>query len=351
MAAREESQGAAGAELPAGGGVAVVGMACRFPGAPDVESFWQNLLGGVESITFFSAAELLAAGVPAATLAAPEYVRAKAVIAEPDRFDAAFFGLSPREAELLDPQHRLLLECAWHALEDAGHDPWRYPGPIGVFAGAGTNTYLLWHLQHNAAALAAAGAYQAMLGADDHFLATRISYQLGLRGPSLTVQTACSSSLVAVHLAVQSVLNGECDMALAGGVRVSVPQVAGHWHQGGGIFSPDGRCRPFDAAAAGSIDGDGAGVVVLKRLADAIADGDRVRAVILGSAVNNDGAQKVGYTAPSVSGQAEVIAMALAVAGVEAGSIGYVEAHGTATPLGDPIEVAALERAFVPSPG
>jgi phthiocerol/phenolphthiocerol synthesis type-I polyketide synthase E len=342
--------GVAGADLPSAGGVAVVGMACRFPGAPDVERYWENLLGGVESITFFSAAELLAAGVPAATLAAPDYVRAKAVIAEPDRFDAVFFGLSPREAELLDPQHRLLLECAWHALEDAGHDPRRYPGPIGVFAGAGTNTYLLWNLQHHPAALAAAGAYQAMLGADDHFLATRVSYQLGLRGPSLTVQTACSSSLVAVHLAVQSVLNGECDMALAGGVRVSVPQVAGHWHQGGGIFSPDGHCRPFDAAAAGAIDGDGVGVVVVKRLADALADGDRVRAVILGSAVNNDGAQKVGYTAPSVSGQAEVIAMALAVAGVEAGSIGYVEAHGTATPLGDPIEVAALEQVFAASP-
>jgi len=343
--------GRAAADLLAGGGVAVVGMACRFPGAPDVESFWENLLAGVESITFFSEAELLAAGVPAAALAAREYVRAKAVIAAPDRFDAAFFGLSPREAEILDPQHRLLLECAWHALEDAGHDPRRYPGPIGVFAGAGTNTYLLWHLQTNPETLAAAGPYQAMLGSDDHFLATRVSYQLGLRGPSLTVQTACSSSLVAAHLAVQSVLNGECDMALAGGVRVSVPQVAGHWHQSGGIFSPDGHCRPFDAAAAGAIDGDGVGVVVLKRLADALADGDRVRAVILGSAVNNDGAQKVGYTAPSVAGQAEVIALAQAVAGVDAGSIGYVEAHGTATPLGDPIEVAALEQAFAASQG
>jgi amino acid adenylation domain-containing protein len=327
-------------------GIAVIGMAGRFPGAADVERYWEGLVAGVESITFFGAAELRQAGVPAALLAAPEYVRAKAILAHADCFDAGFFGYSPREAEIMDPQHRLLLECAWHALEHAGHDPRRQAGPVGVFAGCGTNTYLLQALVAHREVLEAAGSYQAMLGSDDHFLATRISYKLGLRGPSLTVQTACSSSLVAVHLAVQSLLNGECDMALAGGVRVSVPQRAGHLYQAGGIFSPDGHCRPFDAAAQGSVDGDGVGLVVLKRLADARADGDRVHAVILGSAVNNDGAGKIGYTAPSVDGQAEVVAMALAVAGATPDSIGYVEGHGTATPLGDPIEVAALAQAF-----
>jgi phthiocerol/phenolphthiocerol synthesis type-I polyketide synthase E len=332
-------------------GIAVIGMAGRFPGAPDVERYWEGLVAGVESITFFDAAELRQAGVPAALLEAPGYVRARAVLAQTDRFDASFFGYSPREAEIMDPQHRLLLECACHALEHAGHDPRRYAGPVGVFAGCGSNTYLIEALTAHREVLEAAGPYQAMLASDDHFLATRISYKLGLRGPSVTVQTACSSSLVAVHMAVQSLLNCECDMALAGGVRVLVPQRAGYLYQAGGIFSPDGHCRPFDAAAQGAVDGEGVGLVVLKRLADARADGDRVHAVILGSAINNDGAGKISYTAPSVDGQAEVVAMAMALAGAAPDSIGYVEGHGTATPLGDPIEVAALAQAFRPAAG
>jgi len=336
-------------DLPAHA-VAVVGMAARFPGAPDVEAFWSNLCAGRESITFFTEEELRDAGVPASQLEDPSYVPARGLIDGADRFDASFFGLSPREAELMDPQHRLLLECAWHALENAGHAPGSFPGPFGVFAGCGSNTYLLTAVRGGGGVLEPAGLYQAMLGSDGDFLATRISYKLGLRGPSLTVQTACSTSLVATHLAVQSLLNGECDMALAGGVRVSVPQRAGYLYQREGIFSPDGHCRPFDADAQGCLDGDGVGVVVLRRLDDALADGDHVHAVILGSAVNNDGADKVGYTAPGVQGQAEVIATAQALAGLDPSAITYVEAHGTATPLGDPIEIAALTRAFRGAP-
>ncbi len=330
--------------------IAVVGMAGRFPGAPGVEALWQVLAEGRETLTVFSEEELRAAGVSPLLLADPAYVRSRGLIDGPDRFDAAFFGLNPREADITDPQHRLLLENAWEALESAGYDPRRYPGLIGVFAGAGSNTYLLFNLARNREVVDAVGMYQAMLGSDGDFLATRISYKLGLRGPSLTVQTACSTSLVAVHLACQSLLSGECDMALAGGVRISVPQRAGYLYQPGGIFSPDGHCRPFDAAAQGCLDGDGVGMVVLKRLDDALADGDHIHAVILGSAINNDGSSKIGYTAPSAEGQAEVISLAQALAGVEASTIGYVEAHGTATPLGDPIEVSALKQVFADSP-
>src|SRR6185436_7963768 len=327
-------------------GIAIIGMAGRFPGAGDVERFWHNLVAGVESVTFFSETELRAAGVEPALLADPAYVRARAVIDGAEIFDAGLFGLSPREAEVIDPQHRLLLECAWEALEHAGHDPRRFPGPVGVFAGAGINTYLLSNLQHNAEVMGSVGSYQAMLGSGADFLATRISFKLGLRGPSLTVQTACSTSLVAVHLAVQSLLNGECDMALAGGVRLLVPRQGGHLYQPGSIFSRDGHCRAFDAAATGTTEGEGMGLVVLRRVADALANGDHVHAVILGSAINNDGALKMGYTVPSVEGQSEVIAMAQALAGIDAGTIGLIEAHGTGTPLGDPIEVTALSRVF-----
>ncbi len=326
--------------------IAVIGLAGRFPGTEGIEPYWESLAAGREGITFFSEEELRSAGAPASLLADPAYVRARGLLAGADLFDAAFFGLSPREADVLDPQHRLLLECAWQALERAGYDPRRYPGLVGVFAGAGSNTYLLFNLARNRKVVDAVGFYQAMLGSDGDFLATRISYKLGLKGPSLTVQTACSTSLVAVHLACRALLAGECDMALAGGVRVSVPQRAGYLHQPGGIFSPDGHCRPFDAAAQGCLDGDGVGIVVLKRLDEAVADGDHVQAVILGSAINNDGSDKVGYTAPSEEGQAEVIALAQALAGVDASTIDYVEAHGTATPMGDPIEVAALRQVF-----
>jgi len=329
--------------------IAIIGMAGRFPDAPDVERFWKNLTAGRESITFWSAEELQAVGVEPELLADPSFVRARSVLADVELFDAALFGLTPREAEVIDPQQRLLLECAWEALERAGHAPGSFPGPIGVFAGAGINTYLLSNLQHNREVMRAVGSFQAMLGSGGDFLSTRISYKLGLKGPSLTVQTACSTSLVAVHLAVQSLLNGECDMALAGGVRLLVPRKGGHSYQPGSIFSQDGHCRPFDAAASGTTDGEGMGLVVLRRLADAVADGDHVHAVILGTAINNDGAAKLGYTVPSVEGQSEVIALAQALAGVEAGTIGLIEAHGTGTPLGDPIEVAALSQVFSPS--
>ncbi|HYO12152.1 MAG TPA: condensation domain-containing protein, partial [Thermoanaerobaculia bacterium] len=326
--------------------IAIVGFAGRFPGAGDVERFWENLAAGVESVTTFRREEMAAAGVEPALLDDPAYVPARAVVEGAELFDAELFGYSPREAEVMDPQHRLLLEHAWEALEHAGYDPRRYDGLIGVYAGAGPNTYLLLNLMARREALAAVGQLQAMLGNGGDFLATRLSYKLGLRGPSLTVQTACSTSLVAVHLAVQSLLNGECDMALAGGVRIAVPRRAGHTYQSDGILSPDGHCRAFDAAGQGAVDGEGAGVVVLKRLADALADGDHVHAVILGTAINNDGADRVGYTAPGIEGQAAVIAMAQALAAVHPETIGFVEGHGTATTLGDPIEVAALRQVF-----
>lgn len=323
--------------------IAVVGMACRFPGAENVDAFWQNLRAGVSSIQRFSPEELREAGVDSALLARPDYVPVFGALEGADRFDADFFDVNPREAELMDPQHRLFLEQAWAALEHAGLDPETFPGPVGVFAGTNMNGYLLSRL-----ATFRGRADEGLLHrirADKDFLATLASYKLNLRGPSFSVQTACSTSLVALHLACQSLLDYQCDAALAGGVSINVPLKSGYV-AGHGVFSPDGRCRAFDAAGDGTVAGNGVGVVVLKRLSDALADGDVVHAVILGSAINNDGAQKVGFTAPSVDGQIEVVALAQAVAGVPAESITYVEAHGTATPMGDPIEVAALTRAF-----
>ncbi|MEA2601554.1 MAG: hypothetical protein QOF89_2546 [Acidobacteriota bacterium] len=335
---------AAGQETRA---IAIIGMAGRFPGAGSVEAFWRNLVGGVESITFFSDEELRAAGAPEAVLTDPRYVRARGVVEGADRFDAAFFGYSPREAEVVDPQQRLFLECAWEAFEDAGHEPASFPGAVGVFAGAGMNTYALNFLG-DPEVLDSVGNFQIMIGNDKDFLAPRVSYKLGLKGPSLAVQSACSTSLVAVHLACQSLLTGECDAALAGGVSLRLPQTLGYHHHEGAVFSPDGHCRAFDAAAGGFVGGNGAAVVLLRRLEDALRDGDPIRAVIRGSAVNNDGSFKAGFTAPSIDGQAQVIAEALSVAGVEPASIGYVEAHGTGTELGDPIEIAALAQAFGP---
>jgi acyl transferase domain-containing protein/acyl carrier protein len=326
--------------------IAVVGMACRFPGAPDAATFWQNLVDGVESIARFDEGELAAAGIDPALLHDPSYVRARAVLAGVEYFDAEFFGFSPREAAVLDVQHRVFLECAWEALEDAGYDPARFDGDIGVYAGAGLNTYLLHNVSRNAEALRAVGPFQVLIGNDKDYLPTRVSYVLDLHGPSVSVNSACSTSLVAVHLACRALLGGECDMALAGAVSIAVPQVSGYRYQEGMILSPDGHCRPFDARAAGTVGGSGAGVVLLKRLSRALADGDRIAGVIRGTAINNDGRAKVGYTAPGVDGQQAVIEQALARAGVEAASLGYVEAHGTGTALGDPIEARALSRAF-----
>lgn len=325
--------------------VAVIAMAGRFPGARNVEEFWANLHDGVESISFFSDEELLAVGVDSSLLNDPRYVKAKACVEDAEMFDPHFFGFTPREAATTDPQQRLFMECAWEALEIAGYDSEKYPGSIGVFAGLSMNTYLLnLYLQRHV--LKNLNFFQAILSNDKDHLTTRVSYKLDLKGPSVNVQTTCSTSLVAVHLACQSLLNGECDMALAGGVSVTLPLRAGFVYQEDGVASPDGHCRAFDAEAKGMVSGNGLGIVVLKRLEDALRDGDRIEAVIRGSAINNDGAAKVGYTAPSVEGQAAVIAEAQTIAGVTADSISYVEAHGTATPLGDPIEVAALTRAF-----
>ena len=326
--------------------VAIIGMAGRFPDAPDLDAFWRNLVDGVESITTFTDEELLAAGVPAELIADPNYVKKGTYLQGADLFDASFFGLNAREAEILDPQQRIFLECAWEAIEDAGYICDRYPGLVSVFAGTSINTYLLANLLANPAVLETVGAYQVMVANDKDFLATRVNYKLNLRGAGMTVQTACSTSLVAVQLAWQSLLDGQCDLALAGGVSAGFPQKAGYLYQEGMIFSPDGHCRPFDEKGQGIRGGSGAGVIVLKRLADALADGDPIRAVLLGAAVNNDGAGKMGYTAPSLDGQAEVIALAQARAEVDPGTITYVEAHATATPLGDPIEVGALSQVF-----
>lgn len=335
---------AAGGEEWSGFEIAIVGMAGRFPGAADVPSFWRNLRDGVESITVLSDEELLAAGEDPARLADPNYVRAAAVLDDIDQFDAAFFGVTPREAELMDPQHRLFLEQAWIALEDAGYDPARVPGAVGVFGGTGGYGYLLKNLVSSGATVA--GGLPLMFGNGNDYLATRVSYKLNLKGPAFDVQTSCSSSLVAVHLASQALLAGECDMALAGGAGIVVPQGLGYVHQEQGIYSPDGHCRAFSSRAEGTVGGSGVALVVLRRLSDALEDGDTIRAVIKGSAINNDGANKVGYAAPSVEGQAQVIRNALAMADVEPDSIGYVETHGTGTSLGDPIEIAALTAAY-----
>ena len=326
--------------------IGVIGLACRFPGASSVEMFWQNLCAGIESIDFFSDAELLAAGVDPVLLANSNYVKAGTVLPDIEKFDAAFFGFTPREAETMDPQQRLFLECAQEVLEHAGYNPDTYRGAIGVFAGAGISSYLLYNIYPNGKLAKALGDYHLVLANDKDFLATRVSYKLNLRGPSLSVQTACSTSLVAIHLACHHLLNGECDIALAGGVSAPVLTKSGYLYQDGMIFSPDGHCRAFDAKAQGIVGGSGSGIIALKRLEEALEDGDTVHAVIKGSAINNDGALKVGYTAPSVEGQAQVIREAQAVAGVEPETITYIEAHGTATELGDPIEIAALTEAF-----
>jgi len=329
---------------------AIVGMSGRFPGAPDLTAFWRNLIEGRESVRFFSPDELLAAGVPRAQFEDPSFVPARGPIAAADCFDEAFFGMSAREAALMDPQHRVFLECAYAALEDAGYAPRQVEaaigGPVGVFGGCSVNTYLIHNLAGMPRDFGSLAGTQAIFANDKDYLATRVSYKLGLTGPSLTVLTACSTALSAVHHAANSLLLGQSELALAGGVSVSPPLAGGHQHATGMIYSEDGHCRPFDHRASGTFVGDGVGILVLRRLEDALADGDPIRAVIRGVALNNDGAAKVGYTAPSVTGQAQVIAEALALAEVGPETIGYLEAHGTATPMGDPVEVAAATQAY-----
>jgi acyl transferase domain-containing protein len=333
---------------PEGGpleGIAVVGMAGRFPGADDLGELWRNLCGGVESVRFYSREELAAAGVAPALLDDPRYVRAGAPLRDVQHFDADFFDLSAREAELMDPQHRIFLECCWEALENAGYDTRTWPGSIGLFAGMGMGGYLIRNLLSHPDLIQNAGPLQIRILNDNNFLTSQAAYRLDLRGPSVTVQSACSTSLVATCMACQSLLQLQCDMVLAGGVTVIVPHGLGYLALDG-VMSPDGHCRAFDAEARGTVEGSGAGVVVLKRLADAVADGDTIHAVIRGFATNNDGGFKMSFTAPSPEGQLEVIATAQTIAGVPAESITYVETHGTGTPLGDLVEVTALSEVF-----
>ncbi|MEU4556197.1 type I polyketide synthase [Micromonospora violae] len=326
--------------------IAIVGLAGRFPGAADVWEYWSNLLAGKTTVSALTRGELLAAGVPADRLDDPAYVPARGVLADPDLFDAAFFGITPREAQTMDPQHRLLMQTAWAALESAGLATERPFGRVGVFAGAGFNYYALHHVFARPEVVESQGLLSVVLGNEKDHLAAKIAYRLDLGGPAVTVQTACSTSLVAVHLACQSLRGGDSDVALAGGACVAVPQQAGYRYETKGILSSDGTCRPFDASADGTVPGNGVALVVLKRAEDARRAGDTVYALIKGSAVNNDGGMKVGYTAPGIAGQVDVLTRAYAAAAVEPATVGYLEAHGTATEVGDAIELAALTEVF-----
>jgi phthiocerol/phenolphthiocerol synthesis type-I polyketide synthase E len=338
-------------ELPPNA-IAVIGMAGRFPGADSLTQFWDNLSGGVESVSTLSEEALTAAGVSAKTLADPAYVRRAAMLNGIDEFDAEYFGITPYTARMMDPQQRLFLQTSWHALEDSGYDPASYDGAIGVFASSTASGYLMDNLMSHRDTRKLVGEgitvemFNLVLLNDKDYLATRVSHELNLRGPSLSVQTACSSSLVAVHLACQSLLAGECDMALTGASAIRVPHHVGYTFEPGAMVSPSGHCRPFDVRSDGTIFGSGVAALILKPLQAALEDGDRIHAVIRGSAINNDGSMKMTYAAPAVAGQAEVIAEAQAVADVDSSTIGFVETHGTGTPLGDPIEIEALRQAF-----
>ncbi len=336
--------------LPPGiepGCVAIVGMAGRFPAARTPSELWRLLAAGREATQWLTDEELRAAGVTDAELDDPNYVRASLVLPDMEMFDAEFFGFSKRDAAILDPQHRHFIESAWEALEDAGHPPEKFEGAIGVFAGCGMQAYLPYNLLTNPELKKSVGLFLLRhTGNDKDFLSTRVSYLLDLKGPSIGVQTACSTSLVAVPVAVQSLLSGECDMALAGASSIELPHRHGYRFAEGEILSPDGHCRAFDENANGTLFGSGAAVVVLRRLEDAVRDRDNTYAVIRGAAVNNHGAQKAGYLAPSVDGQARAAVEALEIANVEPGSVQYIEAHGTGTAVGDPIEVAALTQAY-----
>ncbi|QEP43084.1 amino acid adenylation domain-containing protein [Ectothiorhodospiraceae bacterium BW-2] len=330
--------------------IAIIGMAGRFPGADSIEELWQNLIAGRESITFYTKEELLAAGVDATLINHPNYVAAQGVLSDIQHFDADFFGYSPREATLIDPQQRLFLACAYHALEAAGYDnPDQQRGPIALYAAVGRNRYLADHLSEPGAD-DPVGQYQLLLGNGADFLATRVAYKLNLTGPAITVQTACSSSLVAVHQACLALKAGDCDLAMAGGVSLQAVDKQGYLYEADMIGSSDGHCRAFDAAADGTLGGQGVAVVVLKRLSQALADSDPILAVIKGHAINNDGSTKIGFTAPSIQGQAEVIRSAIARAGIAPETLSYIEAHGTGTKLGDPIEIEALKTAFAADP-
>lgn len=330
--------------------IAIVGMAGRFPGAENVEQLWKSICDKRESITFFSRDELLARHEPLDIIDHPNYVPAKGLIGNISSFDADFFNFTPREAQITDPQQRVLLECAWETLEDAGCVPSKFDGSIGVYAGVGINNYMLSNLASNPELWHSVGDYPIMIGNDKDFLSARISYKLNLKGPAMVLQSACSSSLAAIHTASQALILGECDAALAGGVSFGRLNKTGYMYREGMIMSPDGHCRAFDAAAKGTVQGQGAGLVLLKRLDDAIRSNDQIYAIIKGSATNNDGSNKQGFTAPSIEGQAKAIMMALASANTKASEIGYIETHGTGTPIGDPIEIEALRQCFTAAP-
>ncbi len=325
--------------------VAIIGMSGQFPGADTIDAFWQNLSKGKESISFFSKSELDPAIGSKATEAA-NYIRARGILNRPDCFDAHFFGMTPREAEVMDPQHRKFLEVAWSALENSGYVPDNYDGLIGVYAGMANNTYFNENLSSNSNILDAVGRFSVMLANEKDYLSTRIAHKFNLTGPCASIYTACSTSLVAISHAVNSLVSYQCDMALSGGVTITVPVQSGYLYQDGGMFSSDGHTRSYDDKAQGTVFSDGVGVIVLKRLSDALKDNDSILAVIRGTAINNDGSDKASFTAPSVDGQASVIAMAHANANVNPKTISYVEGHGTATPVGDPIELEALSHAF-----
>ncbi|WP_413206151.1 beta-ketoacyl synthase N-terminal-like domain-containing protein [Rhodospirillum sp. A1_3_36] len=326
--------------------IAIIGMAAHMPGAADLDAFWRNLRDGVDSVRTFTEAELLEAGLDSETVRHPRLIATKGHLDGADQFDAAFFGIAPREAELMDPQHRLMMECAWQAMEHAGYDAETVDGRVAIYTSAGMNTYLPLNILTNPGLAESIGGFQLSIFNDKDFVPTRIAYAMNVTGPGVDIGTACSSSLVSLHIACQSLLTYQSDMALVGGVTVHLPQIDGHIHEDGSAYAPDGRCRPFDATTSGLVDGNGLAAVVLKRLADALADGDTIHAVVKGTAINNDGSMKLGYTAPSIEGQAAVILEAQSVANCPPETIGYIEAHGTATPLGDPVEVAALTRAF-----
>ena len=342
-----EPKHAAGSEgSPVRDDIAIIGMAGTFPDAANTDEFWENIKNGVSSVRHYSTQELIDAGVDENLLGDPDYVKAGTYLEDIEKFDAAFFGLRSVEAAILDPQHRLLLETAWHTLEHAGYIPDDFRGRVGIFAGASPSAYLQKHIMPQRHLLPVVNDLRIQLLNNPEFLATRIAYTLNLKGPAINVTTACSTSLVAVHLACRSLLNGECELALAGGVSVETPQKTGYLYQEGWMLSPDGQCRPFDAEARGIVVSNGAGMVLLKRLGEAVRDGDTIHAVIKGSAVNNDGSFKMGFTTPSADGQAAVIEEAQKDAGVHPETITYVETHGTGTSLGDPIEIAALNQAF-----
>jgi len=327
--------------------IAIVSLSGRFPGARSIDEYWDNLCAGKESITFFTDEQLIQAGIPANVVKNPKYVKASPLLENIDLFDAKFFHFLPHEAETIDPQQRLLLECAWELLEKAGYPPDTYSGKIGMFCGSGgvVSSYFSEYLLKNPEIQGTTASFEH-LGNDKDFIATRVAYKLNLRGPSITVQTACSTSLVTVHLACKSILNGECDMAIAGGVSIRVPQVTGYFRQKGDIYSEDGHCRPFDANASGVVFGSGIGLVLLKPLRKAILDHDLIYAVIKGSAVNNDGGHKVSYMASSAIGQSDCIEAALKQTGTNPATISFVETHGTGTLMGDPVEISALTKVF-----